>query len=446
MRSTLLPAAGAARDMSGGDVGLQMLIKAARAVSGGVIEPRMTSEATQPVSGGGIGPRIMVGAARAVLVDGTGLRMTNEAARRAPSCRIGLRTTVEAARAPSVNVDLRPKKVFSLGSELCLIPRRCLVAVARDGGPEFASTSRVLTVAQCQPTANLHVLESDVSQSLVAPSTAVSSSPAAGASMDEELLAACRAELREKSALCEEQQAQIESLRTLVAGPQLLERGSEEIRGPTVPPPVSHTCKLVVHGFAQGISNKHAYTVQFTEFVQSTLRIRCVPILKVQQLVPSTFSKNGLSFAVVLLKTDADVERILMAAAQYLDTSDCIRIDRSSTKATRVARASAMAQQGTVVHCAWQARRAVTPLYQGSPNQASRVPRICVLNADAATFVQGRVGHVIAQALRTSHAVSIINPAASAAITASALPSPSLPAPAHPAPSSPSSPAPSNQE
>ena len=256
--------------------------------------------------------------------------------------------------------------------------------------------------------------------------------------MDADLLAACRAELREKSALCDEQQAQIESLRTLVAGLQLQESGSEEIRTRIVPPPVSNTCKIVVHGFAQGTSSKHAYTAQFTEFVQSTLRIRCVPILKVQQLTPSTSSKNGLSFAVLLLKTEADVERILMAAAQHLDARDCIRIDRSSTKATRVARASAIAQQGSVVHCAWQARRAVTPLYQGSPNQASRV-----LNADAATFVQGRVGHAIVRALRTSHAVSIINPAA---ITAPAFPSTSLPAPPHPPPSPSPSPAPSHQE
>ena len=415
--------------MSGGDDGLQMLIKAARAVSGGVIEPRISSEATQSVSGGGVGPRsmvgaarIMVGAVRAVLVDGAGLRMTKEVTRTAPRCRIGLRTTVEAARAPSVNVDLRPKKVFSLRSSLCLRPRRVLVAVSRDGGPEFASASRFLSVAQCQPTANLHVLETDATQSRVTPSTAVSSSHAAGALGDEELLAACRAELNKKSALCEEQQIQIESLRALLAGLQLQESESEEIRATIPPPPVSHTCKIVVHGFAQGTSNKHAYTAQFTEFVQSTLRIRCVPILKVQQLLPSTFSKNGLSFAVVLLKTEADVERILMAAAQHLDTNACIRIDRSSTKATRVARASAMAQQGTVVHCAWQARRAVTPLYLGSLNQASRAPRICVLNADAVTFVQGRVGHVIARALRTSHAVSIITPAASATITAPAVP------------------------
>ena len=85
-------------------------------------------------------------------------------------------------------------------------------------------------------------------------------------------------------------------------------------------------------------------------------------------------------------------------------------------------------------------------MYQGTPNQASRAPRICVLNADAPTFVQGRAGHVIARALRTSHAVLIINPAVSTAITAPAVPSTSLPAPAYPAPLSPLSPSPSNQE
>ena len=242
----------------------------------------------------------------------------------------------------------------------------------------------------------------------------------------------------------ETQRLQIDGLAADLQRLQLQGRASENIRAPTVTPLLSHTCKTVVHGFSQGTCSKHAYTAQFTEFVQNTLRIRCVPSLKVQQLVSSVFAKNGLSFAVVLLKTEAEVEMILAAAAQHLDTRGRVRIDRSSTKATRVARASAMAQQRTVVHSSWQARRAVTPLYQGSPSQATRVSRICVLNARAATFVQGRVGHVIVRALRTSHGVSIINLAAAAAPTAPALPSTSLPA--HSAPSSPPSPAPCNQE
>ena len=114
----------------------------------------------------------------------------------------------------------------------------------------------------------------------------------------------------------------------------------------------------MVHDFAQSTIDKNAYTVLFTEFVKNTLRIRNVPYIKVQQLRPSSCTQNGLSTAVVLLQSVSDVERILVAAAQYLDASSLIRINGSRTKAARVARVSVWSQQQNpaVARCAWQER------------------------------------------------------------------------------------------
>lgn len=228
---------------------------------------------------------------------------------------------------------------------------------------------------------------------------------------------ALREQLQASAALCETQRLQIDGLAADLQRLQLQVHASEKIRASAVPTPVSHTCKIVVHGFAQGASDKHAYTVLFTEFVQNTLRIRNVPSIKVQQLRTSCCTPNGLSFAVVLLQSVSDVERILAAAAQYLDASSLIRIDGSRTKAVRVARASAWAQQQipAVARCAWQARSAVASLYQGPLIRSDQPSRGPLLNACASSFVPGSEGHVLAGASRLSRAVAIVPPVATSA-------------------------------
>ena len=113
-------------------------------------------------------------------------------------------------------------------------------------------------------------------------------------------------------------------------------------------------CGACIYGFAPSASDKNAYTVLSTEFIKDKLRIRSVPSMKVQQLL-----HPELSFAVVLLQSAvSDVERILVAAAQCLDANSLIRNDWSKTKAARVSRACAWAQQQipAVARCAWQAR------------------------------------------------------------------------------------------
>ena len=105
---------------------------------------------------------------------------------------------------------------------------------------------------------------------------------------------ALREQLQASAALCETQRLQIDGLAADLQRLQLQVHASAS----AVPIPVSHSCKIVVHGFAQGASDKHAYTVLFTEFLQNTLCILNVPFIKVQQLRPSCCTQNGLSFAV----------------------------------------------------------------------------------------------------------------------------------------------------
>ena len=223
-------------------------------------------------------------------------------------------------------------------------------------------------------------------------------------------------QLQSSAALCKTQRLQINGL-TANLPLQLLVHASEEIRASAVPTPVSHTGKIMVHDFAQSTIDKNAYTVLFTEFVKNTLRIRNVPYIKVQQLRPSSCTQNGFSFAVVLLQLVSDVERILVAAAQYLDASSLIRIDGSRTKAARVARVarvSAWAQQlnPAVAQCAWQARGAVAQLYQGPLNRTTQTSSGPLLNACELSFLPGSEGHVLAGASRSSRAVSIVRPVA----------------------------------
>ena len=338
---------------------------------------------------------------------------------------VSSQTVVVAPRVTPVSRDLnarRPKKVFSLASNICLIPQRCLVAVARNGGPGLSSLVPCLTPAQLPPSPVQHVVPAmDVMVNAGRTSGAVVSCVATGVSAS---LTSCgnscsalREQLQASAALCETQRLQIDDLAAELQRLQLQVHASEEIRASAVPTPVLHTCKIVVHGFAQGASDKHAYTVLFTEFVQNTLRIRNVPSIKVQQLRPSCCTQSGLSFAVVLLQSVSDVERILAAAAQYLDSSSLIRIDGSRTKAARVARASAWAlqQNPAAARCAWQARSAVAPLYQGPLNRTVQTSSGPLLNACAFSFVPGSEGHVLAGASRPSRAVAIVRPVATSA-------------------------------
>ena len=194
---------------------------------------------------------------------------------------VSSQTVVAAPRVNPVSTDLharRPKKVFSLASNTCVIPRQCLTAVARNGGPEFSSLVPCLTPAQLLPSPVQHVVPStNCTVSAGRTPGAVDSCVATGVSAS---LTSCgnscsalREQLQASAALCESQRLQIDGLAADLQRLQLQGRASENIRAPTVTPLLSHTCKTVVHGFSQGTCSKHAYTAQFTEFVQNTLRI-----------------------------------------------------------------------------------------------------------------------------------------------------------------------------
>ena len=109
-------------------------------------------------------------------------------------------------------------EIFSLASNVCLIPRRCLVAVSRNGGSELSSLFPCLTSAQLLPSTVQHVVPSmDVMVYAGQTPGAVVSCVAAGVSASlnscGNSYTALREQLQASAALCEtHQRLQVDGL------------------------------------------------------------------------------------------------------------------------------------------------------------------------------------------------------------------------------------------